>query len=86
MSKARVKPVAVKAAGTVAALAETPNATAPAVPDTDTTTYIVGDCPMLHDGEVYAPGDEIELTPKQALRSARRVSLPVAAFPQLNLE
>lgn len=54
--------------------------------DTATATYIVGDCPMLHDGEVYMPGDEIELTPEQARRSARRVSLPVGAFPSLNLE
>lgn len=48
--------------------------------------YIVGDCPMRHDGELYLPGDQIWLTPEQALRSARRVSAPAADFPQLNQE
>lgn len=99
MSKARVKTAAVKPAGVIAALADTPNAASLAggegaalvadaapQPVTDTSPYIVGDCPMRHDGELYAPGDWIYLTSKQALHSARRVSLPVADFPQLNLE
>ncbi|MEO8118920.1 MAG: hypothetical protein ABI606_06320 [Rhodoferax sp.] len=99
MSKARVKPAAATPVGVMGGLAVTSNATAPAVGDgappiagaspqpvPDTAPYIVGDCPMLHDDEIYMPGDWIYLTPKQALRSARRVSLAVADFPKLNLE
>lgn len=94
-----VKPVAATPAGAAGEQALTPSVTAPTVvdgasptadappqPEPATTTYIVGDCPMLHDGDFYAPGEEIELTPKQARRSDRRVSLAVANFPKLNLE
>lgn len=78
MSKSPIKkPGAATPAGVIGEQAVTPKTAAP---------YIVGDCPMLHDGEVYMPGDAIYLTPEQARRSARRVSLLVAAFPTLNLE
>ena len=30
--------------------------------------YIVGACPVLHDHEVYQPGDELELTAAEAAR------------------
>lgn len=49
-------------------------------------TYIVGDCPMLHDGVSYMPGNQIELTPEQARRSARHVTLMSADFQKNNLE
>lgn len=30
--------------------------------------YVVGTCPVLHDHEVYQPGDELELTAAEAAR------------------
>lgn len=39
-----------------------------------TTTYLVGDCPIDHDGERYETGDPIELTDYQAKRLAGLVS------------
>jgi len=30
--------------------------------------YVVGACPVLHDHEVYQPGDELELTAAEAAR------------------
>ncbi len=36
--------------------------------------YIVGDCPVLHDHEVYQPGDELELTTAEAARLAGKVA------------
>lgn len=40
----------------------------------ETTTYLVGDCPIDHDGERYETGDPIELTDYQAKRLAGLVS------------
>ena len=36
--------------------------------------YRVGDCPVLHDHEVYQPGDELELTEADAARLGRKVT------------
>ena len=35
--------------------------------------YVVGTCPVLHDHEVYQPGDELELTETQAARLEDKV-------------
>lgn len=39
-----------------------------------TALYVVGDCPVLHDHEVYQPGDELELTTAEAARLDGKVS------------
>lgn len=36
--------------------------------------YVVGACPVLHDHEVYQPGDELELTAAEAARLAGKVA------------
>ena len=36
--------------------------------------YVVGTCPVLHDHEVYQPGDELELTEVEAIRLGGKVS------------
>ena len=36
--------------------------------------YIVGACPVLHDHEVYQPGDELELTDAEAARLGGKVT------------
>lgn len=36
--------------------------------------YVVGACPVLHDHEVYQPGDELELTEVEATRLSGKVS------------
>lgn len=36
--------------------------------------YVVGACPVLHDHEVYQPGDELELTEIQAARLDDKVA------------
>lgn len=38
------------------------------------TLYVVGACPVLHDHEVYQPGDELELTEAQAARLVGKVT------------
>ncbi len=45
-------------------------------------TY-VATTPILHDGEPYQPGDEIELTTAQANRLARKVAQPLPPTQQL---
>ena len=56
----------------------TPEPTQPPAPQT--ASYLVGACPVLHDGQRYGPGWQIELTPAQAERLARHVTpLPAAA-------
>ena len=35
--------------------------------------YLVGACPVLHDHEVYEPGDELELTDAEAARLEGKV-------------
>lgn len=47
----------------------------------ETRTYCVGDCPVLHDGEYYRPGHDLELTDDQAKRLGNKVSLITAALP-----
>ena len=42
--------------------------------DKPTALYVVGDCPVLHDHEVYQPGDELELTEIQAARLDDKVA------------
>ncbi len=37
--------------------------------------YRVGDCPVLHDHEVYQPGDELELTEAEAARLGGKVTV-----------
>lgn len=39
-----------------------------------TALYVVGACPVLHDHEVYQPGDELELTEIQAARLDDKVT------------
>lgn len=41
--------------------------------DKPTALYVVGACPVLHDHEVYQPGDELELTEAQAARLGDKV-------------
>ena len=36
--------------------------------------YVVGACPVLHNHEVYQPGDELELTAAEAARLAGKVA------------
>lgn len=43
-----------------------------------TAAYLVGDCPIQHDGVLYQPGHEIDLTAEQAARLRRHVT-PIAA-------
>jgi len=38
-----------------------------------TATFLVGDCPIAHDKEIYQPGDEIALTEAQAKRLGAKV-------------
>ena len=40
--------------------------------------YLVGACPVLHDHEVYQPGDELELTEAEAARLAGKVTAATA--------
>ena len=37
--------------------------------------YLVGACPVLHDHEVYQPGDELELTEAEAARLGGKVTV-----------
>lgn len=39
-----------------------------------TAAYLVGNCPIQHDGVLYQPGHEIDLTPEQAARLRRHVT------------
>lgn len=39
-----------------------------------TTTYEVVNTPLLHDGDLYQPGDPVELTERQAKRQAGNVT------------
>lgn len=41
--------------------------------------YVVGDCPVLHDHEVYQPGDELALTTAEAARLDGKVGAASAA-------
>jgi len=55
--------------------ASTPPRGAPRRPETaETSTYLVGNCPINHDGDRYETGDPIELTDYQAKRLAGLVS------------
>ena len=36
--------------------------------------YLVGACPVLHDHEVYQPGDELDLTAAEAARLNGKVA------------
>lgn len=47
----------------------------------DTADYIVGDCPIQHDGVLYLPGHEIALTAPQAERLGERVTAIAPAAP-----
>lgn len=40
-----------------------------------TKDYLVGDCPIDHDGERYEPGSEISLTAAQAKRLGKLVAV-----------
>lgn len=39
-----------------------------AAAEVTTGTYVVGDCPISHDGDTYQPGSPVELTEAQAKR------------------
>ena len=43
-----------------------------------TALYVVGACPVLHDHEVYQPGDELELTEAEAARLGGKVTAATA--------
>ena len=51
--------------------------------DAPTATYVVGACPVHHDGELYVPGDELELTEPQALRLGALVAPAATPLPTL---
>lgn len=40
--------------------------------------YLVGSCPVLHDHEVYQPGEELELTKAEATRLVGKVTAVTA--------
>ena len=42
------------------------------------TLYLVGACPVLHDHEVYQPGDKLELTEAEAARLGGKVTAATA--------
>jgi hypothetical protein len=45
-----------------------------------TAAYLVGDCPLAHDGAVFSPGAEVDLTDDQAARLGKLVlAVPLAA-------
>lgn len=67
MAKAPSKPAA-KAPGKVEAKE------APA-----TSVHVVGSCPILLDGDLYQPGDEIALTEAQAARLLKTAAVSAAA-------
>ena len=83
MSKATAKPV------TTSPQPKTPGAAADGAGATYKPTaaskvsakalYIVGACPVLHDHEVYQPGDELELTAAEAARLDGKVVAADAA-------
>lgn len=67
-------------------------ATAPKAPaaakkaaPTEVTTY-VATTPILHDGDTYQPGDEIELTADQAATLGNAVTAPDAKLPEIPKE
>lgn len=39
-----------------------------------TATYVVVHTPLLHNGDLYPPGETVELTEPQALRQAGNVT------------
>lgn len=43
-----------------------------------TKPYTVGSTPILHDGQRYEPGEEVELTAKEAKRLGDRVAAATA--------
>ena len=47
--------------------------------DKPTALYVVGACPVLHDHEVYQPGDELTLTESEAARLGDKVEPAKAA-------
>lgn len=68
-------------------------AAAPAAPPTTpevqpseqpTATYVVGTCPVLHNGKSYQPGFDIELTEAEAARLGDLVrQVPTSPEPPL---
>lgn len=82
MSKPAARAPAAKASPKTAPKAVTPAAQrkaeeASAAP---TSTHLVGDCPIQHDGVLYQPGHEVALTEAQAARlGAKVVAIPAAA-------
>ncbi len=47
----------------------------------ETTAYVVGNCPIQHDGVLYPVGADIPLTDAQAERLGDRVVAVAAAAP-----
>lgn len=71
--------------------AKTPQkAAAKAAPVTETeqpttATYVVGSCPVLHNGKAYQPGFDIELSEAEAARLGTKVR-PAPTDPEPPLE
>lgn len=52
----------------------TPKALVPAAAQAKTATYVVQHTPLLHDRELYQPGDAVELTEAQAQKQGANVA------------
>ena len=51
--------------------------------DVPTALYVVGACPVNHDGELFSPGEEVELTESQALRLGSKVTPVATPLPKI---
>lgn len=50
-----------------------------------TRVYVVGSCPILLDGDLYLPGEEIALTEPQAARLRLKAAVSAAAVEPIPL-
>lgn len=67
-----------------------PKVAAKAAPATETeqpatATYVVGGCPVLHNGKTYPSGHDIELSEAEAARLGAKVR-PAPTDPEPSLE
>mgnify|MGYP001397339371 FL=1 len=84
MSKPAARAPAAKAAPKTAPKAVTPAAQRKAgeAAAEPASAYLVGDCPIQHDGVLYQPGHAIALTEAQADRLGNKVAAVAAAAVQ----
>jgi len=73
MSKATAKPNTSRPQPQTTGAAADGGAGAKPKPKATPAPYRVGACPVLHDHEVYQPGDELELTEAEAARLGDKV-------------